>query len=116
MFHNLVHVADQVAILPDSMIQEVQSPTEGPSTGYGIGWEIDSTAGVTVITHSGDMPASTPGLSWCLRNSCQSILANGDDRLSHIVADQILHPFVPSWKNSAVRASSTAAKDFRAAP
>ena len=101
MFHNLVHAAGQAAILPDSMIKEMQSPTiaEGTNTGYGIGWEIDSTAGTPVITHSGGMPGVNTWLRLVPSERLTIVvLANADNRLSHTVADEILHLLLPSWK------------------
>jgi len=58
MFHHKLHLPDQVAILPDDLIDAMQMPTmdEGAGEGYGIGWDISHDSGTTVVSHSGGMP------------------------------------------------------------
>ncbi len=100
MFHESVHLNDQVPILPDALIAEMQKPTisESSHLGYGIGWEVDNSAGTPVISHSGGMPGVN---TWLRLIPSQKltivVLANADNRLAHIVSDRILMLFLPTW-------------------
>jgi CubicO group peptidase (beta-lactamase class C family) len=101
MFSLKAHLQGQAAILPDEVIDAMQAPTMSsrPGVGYGIGWERDTTAGAVVVSHSGGMP----GVATWLRLLPEErlvivVLCNEDDRLAHIVADQITTQLVPEWK------------------
>jgi CubicO group peptidase (beta-lactamase class C family) len=101
MFHVLAHLPDQAPILPDAMIQDMQKPTiqEGPDVGYGIGWEVDNSAGTAVISHSGGMPGVNTWLRMVPSEKLTIVvLANADERLAHTISDRILNMLLPSWK------------------
>jgi CubicO group peptidase (beta-lactamase class C family) len=101
MFSLKAHRADQAAILPDALIDAMQQPTifSRPGVGYGIGWEEDKTAGVTVVSHSGGMPGVATWLRLIPSEKLVIVvLCNEDDRLAHTIADEITSQLVPNWK------------------
>ena len=110
MFHESVHLNDQVPILPDALIAEMQKPTisESSHLGYGIGWEVDNTAGTPVISHDGGMPGVN---TWLRLIPSQKltvvVLANADNRLAHIVSDRILTLFLPTSEPNQPAASTS---------
>jgi CubicO group peptidase (beta-lactamase class C family) len=101
MFHLKEHLADQVAILPDSLIDVMHKPTMsvGEGRGYGVGFEIRETAGYTVISHDGDMPGVRTELRLIpSERLVVVVLANAEDRITPIVADEIMRVFLPKWQ------------------
>jgi len=101
MFQLKAHLPDQVAILPDSMIDAMQVPTmpEWPGAGYGIGWERKTLSGYTIVSHSGGMP----GVGTWLRlvpseKLAVVVLCNEDGYLAHAVSDEIMAAMLPNWK------------------
>jgi len=114
MFHQKLHLPDQVAILPDNLIDAMQTPTmdEGAGEGYGIGWDISHDSGTTVVSHSGGMPGVA---SWLRIVPSEKltvvVLSNSDDRLAHIISDEIMEVMIPGWK-PAPNPPSSAPGDF----
>jgi CubicO group peptidase (beta-lactamase class C family) len=101
MFHLKEHLADQVAILPDSLIDAMHKPTTslGEGRGYGVGFEIRETAGYAVISHDGDMPGVRTELRLIpSERLVVVVLANAEDRIAPIIADEIMSAFLPKWK------------------
>jgi CubicO group peptidase (beta-lactamase class C family) len=101
MFSLKAHLQEQAAILPDEAIDAMQRPTMSsrPGVGYGIGWEQDTTAGAVVVSHSGGMPGVATWLRLLPKEKLVIVvLSNEDDRLAHIIADQITSQLVPEWK------------------
>ncbi len=103
MFHLKAHLADQVAILPDTLIDAMQKPTmtTGPNGHYGIGWAIDDHSGYTVVSHTGGMP----GVATALRivpagKLAVVVLCNAADQLPHRIADEIMAVMLPNWKSA----------------
>jgi CubicO group peptidase (beta-lactamase class C family) len=101
MFSLKAHLPDQVAILPDSLIDAMQVPTitERPGVGYGVGWEKSEGSGYTLMTHSGGMPGVA---TWLRLEPSKKIaivvLCNEDDRLAHTIADEITALMLPHWQ------------------
>jgi CubicO group peptidase (beta-lactamase class C family) len=101
MFSLKSHLPTQAAILSDSLIDAMQQPSifSRPGVGYGIGWERDTTAGATIVSHSGGMPGVA---TWLRLVPAQKlvivVLCNEDDRLAHTIADEITRILVPGWK------------------
>jgi CubicO group peptidase (beta-lactamase class C family) len=101
MFSLKAHLANQAAILPDNLIDSMQQPTMSAraGVGYGIGWEKDTTAGATIVSHSGGMPGVA---TWLRLAPAEKIvivvLCNEDDRLAHTIADEITAQLIPNWK------------------
>jgi hypothetical protein len=101
MFHQFLHLPGQLPILSDPLIAEMQKPTiqENVHTGYGIGWEVDDTAGTPVVSHSGGMPGVN---TWLRLVPSQKltvvVLANADNRLAHTISDRILASSLPTWR------------------
>jgi CubicO group peptidase (beta-lactamase class C family) len=101
MFSLKAHLPNQTAILSDALIDAMQKPTSvsQPGVGYGVGWEIDTREGPTIVSHSGGMPGVA---TWLRLFPDQKlvivVLCNEDDRLAHIIADEITQKLVPGWK------------------
>ena len=101
MFSLKQHLPGQAAILSDALIDAMQKPSvfSEPAVGYGIGWEINTTYGPTIVTHSGGMPGVA---TWLRLVPAQKlvivVLCNEDDRLAHTVADEISQQLIPGWK------------------
>jgi CubicO group peptidase (beta-lactamase class C family) len=101
MFSLKEHLPNQAAILSDALISAMQRPTvvSQPGVGYGVGWEIDSRGGPTLVNHSGGMPGVA---TWLRLFPDQKlvivVLCNEDDRLAHTIADEITQKLVPAWK------------------
>jgi CubicO group peptidase (beta-lactamase class C family) len=101
MFHLKEHLADQIAILPDSMIDAMHTPTMsvGEGRGYGVGFETQETGGYAVISHDGDMPGVRTEFRLIpSERLVVVVLANAEDRIAPIVADEIMSVFLPKWK------------------
>jgi len=110
MFHQKLHLPDQVAILPDDLIDAMQMPTmdEGAGEGYGIGWDISHGSGTTVVSHSGGMPGVATWLRMVPSEKLTVVvLSNADDRLAHMISDEIMEVMVPRWKPPLNTASSS---------
>jgi CubicO group peptidase (beta-lactamase class C family) len=101
LFHLKEHLADQVAILPDSLIDAMHKPTmsEGEDRGYGIGLETREMGGYAVISHDGDMPGVRTEFRLIpSERLVVVVLANAEDRIAPIVADEIMSVLLPKWK------------------
>ena len=85
MFSLKEHLPNQVPILSDAWIDEMQRPTaaSGSRTGYGVGWEVNTAYGPTIVSHSGGMPGVA---TWLRLVPSQKlvivVLCNEDDRLT----------------------------------
>ncbi len=104
MFHLKAHLGDQVAILPDSLIDATHRPTmsEGDGDEYGIGWETSHTSGYTIVSHDGGMPGVRTELRLVpAEGLVVVVLCNAEDRLARIVADEIMGVVLPKWKTPA---------------
>jgi CubicO group peptidase (beta-lactamase class C family) len=101
MFSLKQHLAGQAPILSDALLDAMQKPSlfSQPGVGYGVGWEINTTYGPAVVTHSGGMPGVA---TWLRLVPAQKlvivVLCNEDDRLAHIIADEISQELIPGWK------------------
>jgi hypothetical protein len=102
MFHLKDHLADQVAILPDSLIEGMQKPTAriGEQEGYGIGWDISSRAGYTIVSHTGGMPGVETELRLVPSEKlATAVLCNAEDYpLAGNVTDEIMKIMLAHWK------------------
>ncbi|GAA0715164.1 serine hydrolase domain-containing protein [Dokdonella soli] len=113
LFHLKAHLADQKAILPDSLIDAMHEQTmdEGNGSGYGIGWEIRHDSGYAIISHDGDMPGVRTELRLVpSERLVVVVLCNAEDRIAPMVADQIMGATLPKWKAPARRPESPSAK------
>lgn len=101
MFSLKEHLPNQVPILSDAWIDEMQRPTaaSGSRTGYGVGWEVNTAYGPTIVSHSGGMPGVA---TWLRLVPSQKlvivVLCNEDDRLAHTIADEIAQKLICGWK------------------
>lgn len=101
MFSLKQHLPNQAAILSDAAIDMMQKPTitSSPGIGYGVGWEVNTTYGPTIVNHSGGMPGVA---TWLRLVPSQKlvivVLCNEDDRLAHTIADEISERLVAGWK------------------
>jgi CubicO group peptidase (beta-lactamase class C family) len=111
MWNLKLHLADQAAILPDSLIDAMHAPTmsEGDGDGYGVGWETTNLAGYRALVHTGGMP----GVATVLRIIPSErivivVLCNAeDDDLASSIADDIMRVLLPKWKPPAVKAADS---------
>jgi CubicO group peptidase (beta-lactamase class C family) len=101
MFSLKEHLPTQAPILSDELIDAMQNPSaySQPGVGYGIGWEVNTTYGPTIVSHSGGMPGVA---TWLRLVPAQKlvivVLCNEDDRLAHTIADEISQKLIPGWK------------------
>ncbi len=104
------HLPDQAPILSDAMIDEMQRPTiyEKPGVAYGIGWERNSLSGYSIVGHSGGMPGAATWLRLVpSEHLAVAVLCNEDDRLAHIIMDQIMAAVLPGYQVPTVNPSPT---------
>jgi CubicO group peptidase (beta-lactamase class C family) len=96
------HMPNQNPILSDGMIDVMQAPTmdEGDGMGYGVGWETSTMGGVKMLAHTGGMPGVATELRLIpSKGLVIVVLTNtGDNRLTHMITDQIISIEIPGWK------------------
>ncbi|WP_266180510.1 serine hydrolase domain-containing protein [Dyella humicola] len=110
MFQLKTHLPDQMAILPDALIDAMHQPTmdEGNGKSYGVGWEIGQQSGYEVISHDGDMPGVRTELRLIpAKHLVVVVLTNAEERLAPVVADQIMQALLPGWTPPPRSTSST---------
>jgi hypothetical protein len=101
MFSLKEHLPNQAPILSDELIDAMQKPSvfSQPGVGYGVGWEVNTTYGPTIVSHSGGMPGVA---TWLRLVPAQKlvivVLCNEDDRLAHTIADEISQKLIQGWK------------------
>jgi CubicO group peptidase (beta-lactamase class C family) len=101
MFSLKEHLPNQAPILSDELIDAMQKPSvfSQPGVGYGVGWDVNTTYGPTIVSHSGGMPGVA---TWLRLVPAQKLVivvfCNEDDRLAHTIADEISQKLIQGWK------------------
>jgi hypothetical protein len=101
MFHLKDHLAEQTAVLKDSVLDAMQdaSASTAPEREYTLGWAVQKNDnGYRTVSHSGGMPGVSTALKLVpSENIAVCVLANGQHGRIYTLDDEILAALLPKY-------------------
>jgi CubicO group peptidase (beta-lactamase class C family) len=119
MFHLEQRVAGQRPVLRPATIDAMQrAETPGDTTsGYGLGWIIDTDQGVRVVYHTGGMPGVATSLKLFPEHDVAiAVLGNSSGVVPHAIMFTVTGAFIPGYDAAAAEREALAPPGAFAAP